>query len=72
MPYRSKKQRAFMHIHHPRIAARWDRETGGKIVKSLKSLAGRNSDIAQQVTHIPTRAVQVLGPLASIGNSTAR
>lgn len=32
MPYRSKKQRAFLHIHHPRIARRWDREYGTKIV----------------------------------------
>lgn len=32
-PYRSAKQRRFMHARHPRIAARWDREYGGKIVK---------------------------------------
>jgi hypothetical protein len=31
MPYRSEKQRAYMHIHHPAIAARWDRKYGGKI-----------------------------------------
>lgn len=24
MPYESEAQRAFMHIHHPGIAARWD------------------------------------------------
>lgn len=34
MPYRSAKQRAYMHIHHPEIAARWDREFGGKIVQN--------------------------------------
>lgn len=33
MPYKSAKQRAYMHIHHPAIAKRWDKETGGKIVK---------------------------------------
>ena len=33
MPYRSAKQRAYLHIHHPKIAARWDRETGGKVVR---------------------------------------
>ena len=27
MPYRSFKQDAFMHIHHPDIAKRWDAET---------------------------------------------
>lgn len=32
MPYRSEKQRRFMHAEHPEIAARWDAETGGKIV----------------------------------------
>lgn len=34
MPYKSAKQRAFMHAKHPEIAERWDRETGGKIVPS--------------------------------------
>lgn len=36
MPYRSEKQRAFMHIRHPEIARRWDAEYGGKIVKKAK------------------------------------
>jgi hypothetical protein len=36
VPYRSAKQRAYLHIHHPGIAARWDREYGGKIVPSKK------------------------------------
>ena len=31
MPYRSEKQRRFMHAKHPDIAKRWDREYGGKI-----------------------------------------
>lgn len=31
MPYRSKKQRAWMHIHEPEIAAEWDQKYGGKI-----------------------------------------
>ena len=26
MPYKSKAQRAFMHIHHPEIAKKWDKE----------------------------------------------
>lgn len=37
MPYRSAKQRAYMHARHPEIAARWDREYGGKIVKKKKA-----------------------------------
>ena len=36
MPYRSERQRKFMHWKHPEIAAKWDKETGGKIVKSKK------------------------------------
>lgn len=36
MPWRSKKQRGFMHIHHPEIAAEWDRKYGGKIVGKKK------------------------------------
>lgn len=27
MPFRSKAQRAYMHIHHPGIAGRWERDT---------------------------------------------
>lgn len=26
MPYKSKAQEAYMHIHHPEIAKRWDKE----------------------------------------------
>jgi hypothetical protein len=27
MPMRSRAQRAYLHIHHPKIAARFERET---------------------------------------------
>lgn len=30
MPYKSKAQAAYMHIHHPSIAKRWDREYGAE------------------------------------------
>jgi hypothetical protein len=36
MPYKSKKQRAYMHIHHPRIAKKWDKKYGGRIAKKKK------------------------------------
>lgn len=36
MPYKSDKQRRFMHAKHPDIAARWDKEYGGKVKKSDK------------------------------------
>lgn len=26
MPYASDKQRGYMHVHHPKIAAKWDKE----------------------------------------------
>lgn len=34
-PYVSAKQRAYLHIHEPAIAARWDKEYGGKVKKKL-------------------------------------
>lgn len=33
LPYSSDKQRRYMHAKHPEIAARWDKETGGRVVK---------------------------------------
>lgn len=36
MPYRSDKQRVWMHIHHPEIAKRWDEKYGSKIVPSKR------------------------------------
>lgn len=37
MPYRSERQRRFMHAKHPRIAERWDKEErGGKVVKKKR------------------------------------
>lgn len=39
MPFRSEKQRRYLHIHEPAIANRWEREYGstprGKVVKAL-------------------------------------
>lgn len=36
MPYRSAKQRRFMHAKHPKIAAKWDKKYGGKVVKKKR------------------------------------
>jgi hypothetical protein len=36
MPYRSAKQRRYMHAKHPKIAAKWDKKYGGKVVKKKK------------------------------------
>lgn len=38
MPYKSAKQRAFMHAKHPDIAARWDKEYGGKVTGKKKAV----------------------------------
>jgi len=36
VPYRSEKQRRFMHAAHPEIAKRWDAKYGGKVKKKKK------------------------------------
>jgi hypothetical protein len=36
MPYKSEKQRGYLHIHEPELAKKWDKEYGGKIVPSSK------------------------------------
>jgi len=36
MPYRSKKQRGYMHKYLPEIAAEWDKKYGGKVVPKKK------------------------------------
>ena len=33
MPYKSKQQRAWMHINKPKIAKRWDKKYDGKVKK---------------------------------------
>lgn len=33
MPYKSDKQRRFMHAKHPRIAKKWDKKYGGRVEK---------------------------------------
>lgn len=35
MPYKSAAQRAYLHIHEPKVAARWDKEHPGN-AKSTK------------------------------------
>lgn len=31
MPYRSEKQRRYMHAQKPQLAKKWDRKYGGKV-----------------------------------------
>jgi len=37
MPYKSEKQRRYMHARHPQIAAKWDKKYGGKIAPKKKT-----------------------------------
>lgn len=39
VPYKSEKQRKFLHWKHPKIARRWDEEYGGKPVQKSHQLA---------------------------------
>lgn len=39
MPYRSAKQRRFMHAQHPDIAARWDKKYGSAIKPKKKAVS---------------------------------
>jgi hypothetical protein len=41
MPYKSKAQQRFMHVHHPRIARRWDAHTSRSQFKRLPARKGR-------------------------------
>lgn len=41
MPYKSLKQSAFLHIHHPKIAKRWDKHTTKKQWRRLVKKARR-------------------------------
>ena len=40
MPYRSKNQRSWMHIHEPEIAKKWDKKYGGKIQPHKRGTGG--------------------------------
>jgi hypothetical protein len=42
VPYRSQSQRAYLHAKHPKIAARWDKETpkGKKLPKKVRKKRG--------------------------------
>jgi hypothetical protein len=36
MPYKSAKQRAYLHVKKPKLAAKWDKRYGGKIAGKKK------------------------------------
>jgi hypothetical protein len=41
MPFKSEKQRRFMHAKHPEIAKRWEKKYGSKPVEGLKKARKR-------------------------------
>jgi hypothetical protein len=40
MPYKSEKQRRFLHAKQPEIAAKWDKKYGGRVVKKAPTKKG--------------------------------
>lgn len=36
MPYKSAKQRRYLHAKKPEIAHKWDKKYGGKVAKTAK------------------------------------
>lgn len=36
MPYKSEKQRKYLHAKKPKIAAKWDKKYGGKVTGRKK------------------------------------
>ena len=42
MPYKSEKQRKFMHATMPKLAAKWDKKYGGKLVKTSDKTATKS------------------------------
>jgi len=41
MPYKSAKQRRYLHAKHPEIAKKWDKKYGTKIKKGTKKSGKR-------------------------------
>lgn len=37
MPYKSERQRRYMHAKHPEVAERWDRKYGSKVKKQKRT-----------------------------------
>ena len=43
MPFKSAKQRRYLHANHPKIAKRWEAEYGAKPKKKKKKKSGTKS-----------------------------
>lgn len=50
MPMKSQAQRAFLHIHHPEMAKRWEAETpAGKLPEHVSTTALRRSALLRKM-----------------------
>ena len=63
---RSKAQRAFLHIHHPEMAARWEKETpkGKKLPEHVKKAFQLGNG---QPVQLPQRPMAPKAPVAPAG-----
>jgi hypothetical protein len=43
MPFRSEKQRRYLHIHNPKLAAEWERKYGSKPQASKKKRTAKKT-----------------------------
>lgn len=41
MPFKSERQRRYMWVKHPKIAKKWTKKYGSKVVKGKSSRRGR-------------------------------
>lgn len=46
MPYRSERQRKYLHAREPALAERWDAKYGGRIVPKAKAKRPRRAGAA--------------------------
>jgi hypothetical protein len=65
MPYASKKQAAFMHIHHPDIAAKWHEEGHGYVKGKKKGKLRAHVDKAKRDWAVGLTTAAVGGALAN-------
>ena len=72
MPYKSEKQRRLMHAKHPGIAARWDKEYGTKVSKTVYPMmsvrAVKNTNPGKKIPKLRPVARALMGSV-SVGKS---
>jgi len=69
MPYKSKKQRAWMHIHEPEIAKKWDAKYGGKTKRSTTKKEAQMTQTLFNITYDVASALGILVEGTATGGS---